>query len=510
MADSASSSTYRRGGTTNAPNGRPLRLLLVEDSLEDAELIARALKRSGLSVSLEHVDEEGSFLEALATHPDAVIADYHLPRFSGERALALTRARDPDLPFIVVSGTIGEEMAVAVLRRGATDYLLKDRLAGLGEAVVRARQQYLLGKANQAAQERLLESEGRFRRLAENAPDLIFRYRTDPGTFEYVSPAALAITGYTPEEFYADPGLAHRLAREPDREAQESAFRSGTGGRPLTLGWLHRDGGTVWTEQRSVALDQGGRSAIAVEGIVRDVTERKRAEEATAALLEDLRATESQRRGLLARLVTAQEEEARRIAADIHDDSIQIMASAGMRLGLLARKLHDPDEAEAMEALQQVVSQAIGRLRRTLVDLRPVKPGAGGLATLIEDYLAFHREDATTVFDFQSHLEREPPPDIQIILFRIAQEALTNVRKHAQGRAVEIRLDSAGGGVVLRVSDDGVGLPVGISESPLGHVGLTAMRERAETAGGWFRVGSRPGGGTVVECWVPAHGAPDP
>src|SRR5579883_358953 len=372
-------------GTDTGRNA--LRVILVEDSPADAELIVRALSRAGLDVKLQQVDQEAAFLTALAGHPDAIIADYHLPHFSGEQALALTRARDPNVPFIVVSGTIGEELAVALLRRGASDYLLKDRLAGLGEAILRARQQSLLRRANQEAEAALRESESRFRRLAENAPDLIFRYRADLGVFEYVSPAAAAITGYAPEEFYADPGLAEQLTQERDRDAQMAAFRNGTGGRPLTIAWMHRDGGTVWTEQRSVAVDIVGGTASAVEGIVRDVTERRQAEEATASLLEDLRAIESQRRSLLARLVTAQEEEARRIAADIHDDSIQIMASAGMRLGLLARKLHDPEESEAMQALQEVVSQAIARLRRIMFDLRPVGPGSDGLAALIEDYL---------------------------------------------------------------------------------------------------------------------------
>jgi PAS domain S-box-containing protein len=388
---------------------------------------------------------------------------------------------------------------------GTDYYLPKDRLGGLGEAVARARQRQLRRRQDGVSEAALQDSERRFRRLVENAPDLIFRYRPHPGSFDYVSPAASALTGYAPEDFYADPGLAFRLAHPKDRAAQAEAFRAGTAGRPATLRWIHRDGSVVWIEQRNVGVDPVGGAPSAIEGVIRDVTERKNAEEATAALLQDLRAIEAQRRGLLARLVAAQEEQSRRIAADIHDDSIQIMASAGMRLGLLARKLSDPAEGQEMRVLQDVVSQAISRLRHIMVDLRPVRPDGGGLAALLEDYLAFHREDSGVAFDLSCHLAQTPPPEIQIIVFRIAQEALTNVRKHARASQVQIRVESIDDGVSLRVNDDGVGMPAGVTDSPLGHIGLTAMRERAETAGGWFRIGNRPGGGTSVEAWVPTE-----
>jgi signal transduction histidine kinase len=244
---------------------------------------------------------------------------------------------------------------------------------------------------------------------------------------------------------------------------------------------------------------------MAVEGIIRDVTERKSAEEATAALVQDLRAGETQRRVLVARLVTAKEEESRRIAADIHDDSIQIMASAGMRLGVLARQVKDPEQLESLRMLEQVVGEAITRLRRQMVDLRPVGLDGGGLVMVLEDYVDQCRQDMDMTFDFHSRLTGDLPAEIQITLFRIAQEALANVRKHAAARHVEIRLDEVVEGVALRITDDGIGMASPMEESPLGHLGLTGMRERAETAGGWCRVGGRPGAGTTVECWLPAH-----
>jgi signal transduction histidine kinase len=120
------------------PQRRPIRVLFVEDSPDDAALIERELKRAGLEPAGERVDTEPAYLAALDPALDVILADFSLPGFSAPRALELLKARDIDVPFIVVSGSIGEEMAVRALQSGAADYLLKDRLGRLGLAVTRA------------------------------------------------------------------------------------------------------------------------------------------------------------------------------------------------------------------------------------------------------------------------------------------------------------------------------------------------------------------------------------
>ena len=115
-----------------------LRVLIVEDHPEDAELMARLLKEDGFKFKWQRVETEPDYLEALETRPDLILADWTLPKFSGQRALNLMQERDLDIPFIIVSGTIGEESAVAAMREGAYDYVLKDRPARLGQAVRRA------------------------------------------------------------------------------------------------------------------------------------------------------------------------------------------------------------------------------------------------------------------------------------------------------------------------------------------------------------------------------------
>jgi PAS domain S-box-containing protein len=127
--------------------------------------------------------------------------------------------------------------------------------------------------------EELRRSEERFRLLAENAQDLIYRYRLKPTPgFEYVSPSATAIIGYTPEEHYADPELRFKIVHPDDRHLIEEALRSPES--LITSRWLRKDGGAIWIEQRTKAIYDGAGEVVAIEGIARDITERRRVEEA--------------------------------------------------------------------------------------------------------------------------------------------------------------------------------------------------------------------------------------
>jgi formate hydrogenlyase transcriptional activator len=116
----------------------PIRVLILEDSSDDAELLARALRQHGFEIDWSRVETRADYLAALANRPDVILADYTLPRFDALEALRLLKERGLDVPFLVVTGTIGEESAVECMREGASDYLLKDRLTRLGPAVTRA------------------------------------------------------------------------------------------------------------------------------------------------------------------------------------------------------------------------------------------------------------------------------------------------------------------------------------------------------------------------------------
>src|SRR5260370_32662793 len=143
-----------------------LRLVMVEDSDADAELVARNLAKSGLDVDIHRVDTEPDFVQALQkVDPDVILSDFSLPQFDGLRALDIAVAHAPGTPFIFVSGTIGEERAIDALRRGATDYVLKTNLSRLGAAVERALREVSLKAAREKSEQQRRDQEVRLQRL---------------------------------------------------------------------------------------------------------------------------------------------------------------------------------------------------------------------------------------------------------------------------------------------------------------------------------------------------------
>jgi signal transduction histidine kinase len=210
------------------------------------------------------------------------------------------------------------------------------------------------------------------------------------------------------------------------------------------------------------------------------------------------------RRQLGALLVEAQENERKRIAWDLHDDSIQVMTAVGLRLKALRRNVpDDPELASQLDELEEAVGEAIGRLRHLLIELRPVVLDRKGLTPALRAYLDSLEEDGLSTV-LTSRLGAEPRPETRAILYRLSQEALTNVRRHARASRVEVVLEERGGGYALQVRDDGAGFSTQQRGEP-GHLGLVAMQERAEVFGGWCRIQSAPGAGTTVEVWVPSE-----
>jgi PAS domain S-box-containing protein len=352
-------------------------------------------------------------------------------------------------------------------------------------------------------------SEERFRRLAENAPDMVYRFRFEPSWgIDYISPAAERLTGYSLREIRTDPDLVWRVVDPDDREHLAERIRK-PGAGPLLLRWIRKDGTVIWTEGRSTLIHDDRGRVVAAEGIARDVTDRVRAEEDLRSTVAQLNELDAERRRLLHRLVEAQEDERRRIAADIHDDPVQVMTATAIRLGALRLRIQDPALASEMERLEKTAQRAIGRLRHLLFGLWPPALDHEGLAPTLRMHLASLGADDRTTYRLDDRLEADPPPDVRVIAYRIAQEALANARKHARATEVVVELEDVNRGLLLRVRDDGIGFrPDRTSERPPERLGLISIRERAEMAGGWCRVWSSPGRGTIVESWIPVPGRP--
>lgn len=246
---------------------------------------------------------------------------------------------------------------------------------------------------------------------------------------------------------------------------------------------------------------------LQVDLMIRNDDLERRVAERTSELratLDQLRQAHETRRELLARLVLAQEEERRRIAAEIHDDTIQTAVAIGIRLELLGRHLVDAGDRAELERLRELVGQGLTSLRSLLTDLRPMALERQGIGEALREYVERWTTEGGPTFNIEDGTAAEPPLEVRTILFRIAQEALVNARKHSQASTIRIAVGESDGGFLLTVQDDGRGFDVASSNTDVpGHLGLASMHERAAQAGGWSRVESLPGAGATVRAWIP-------
>ena len=261
---------------------KELRILIVEDVPADAELEEYELGKSGLVFTSKVVDTREAFLKELDEFfPDIILSDYDLPTFDGLAALRIAKEKSPDIPFILVSGKVGEEFAIEKIKDGATDYVLKNNLKRLVPSVNRALQEAEEIIERKRLRRELQESEKLYRLLAENTHDMITRHLPD-GTYLYVSPACRTLFGYEPEELIGTNAFAQMHPEDVKRimTITQEAIKMG---RANVAQYRHRtkDGRYIWVETVGKIVKNEMTGDIEdIICVVRDIAERKQAEEA--------------------------------------------------------------------------------------------------------------------------------------------------------------------------------------------------------------------------------------
>jgi PAS domain S-box-containing protein len=257
---------------------RPLRILHIEDSPLDAEIIRERLIDAGFSLRMDWVANKREFTTFLQRGGyDLILADYQLPAFDGTAALRMTKSFCPGVPFICVSGAIGEEKAVELLKQGATDYVLKDRLYRLPPAVQRALDEVMEYKARQLAEQTLREREEQYRTLFESIADAVFLIDQETGGLLDMNPAATLMYGFNREEFLRM--IATNVSAEPEETAR--CISEPVPFIPLRY-HRHKNGNVFPVELTASTFELRGKNTIIVTA--RDITERKRAEAEKAKL----------------------------------------------------------------------------------------------------------------------------------------------------------------------------------------------------------------------------------
>ncbi|MGH8247344.1 MAG: EAL domain-containing protein, partial [Gammaproteobacteria bacterium] len=264
------------------------RVLFVEDAANDAELAARELKRAGLAVEWRRVDTEPEYRKAIREFdPHVILSDFSMPHFDGMEALRMAVELCPDVPFIFVSGTLGEEYAVRALRNGATDYVLKTNLIRLPAAIERAMREAGERVARNALQREVRESEERFRQLAENIRDVFWMNAVDTRRSLYISPAYEHVWGRSLERVEGVHSHWMQSIHPEDREKVLDAaeeLMAGKGAFDVEYRIVRPDGSTRWIHDRGFPVRDAQGRIYRTTGIAEDITERKLAEQKIARL----------------------------------------------------------------------------------------------------------------------------------------------------------------------------------------------------------------------------------
>lgn len=256
-----------------------LRILLIEDVPADAELIQAELRKTGLAFRLRCVENRAELLRELQNPPDLILSDHGLPQFDGFTALALSRDQCPDVPFIFVTGAMGEENAVETLKCGATDYVLKDHLTNLGPAINRALRRANVRRLHREAESALRESEERFRMLVEGVKDYALIMLDADGYVSSWNSGAKWIFGYSDKEIIGHLHSVFYPADELERGGPAAILKAAIEeGRYEGEVWRVRQGGApFWANVVITALHDARGRLRGFATVTRDITERRRA-----------------------------------------------------------------------------------------------------------------------------------------------------------------------------------------------------------------------------------------
>lgn len=481
-----------------------IRVLLVEDDAVDRIACRRALAAAAVHrFEVAAAETADAALDHLRSNRvDCVLLDYRLPDRTGLEFLdeLADSTGEVPVPVLVLTGEDSTEVAVEMMRHGARDYLYKDTEGRYLQTLPAAIDRMLRGQ-------RLLEdkrqAEAMFRALVEQIQAITYvRELGGEGRLRYISPQISAL-GYAADDWLSDPAAPLAAIHASDRTRAAAAIAHSiaeTGTLRVEYRMLGKDGRERWfRDEAEVVRDAAGRPLFQ-QGILIDITQNKLAEEA-------LRESREALRRLAAHQENIKESERKRIAQEIHDElgglltGIKAHVSVSCERAARAGATPDPLLREAA----RLTEEAIQAVRRVINDLRPSVLDQLGVWEAIEWYASQVEARFGLVCDCTiAASAREAPvdPDRSIMLFRIVQESLTNVVRHADASLVSVHAAAKDGVILVEIRDDGKGFA---TDQPANRHswGIQGMQERTRHFGGQLTVSSIAGKGTRVALRLP-------
>ncbi len=346
--------------------------------------------------------------------------------------------------------------------------------------------------------------EERFAQIEAHVPGLLFQMRRGPSgllQFSFLSQACHDLLGQPPEALYANPARFLALIADEDRASWAAALRESAS----TLAVLNWEGriwieawqDTKWINLRATPRDEG-EDGIQWTGLMTNITQGRK-------LQDEIRESRRQLAELSAHVEQVKEQERERIERDLHDDLGGNLSALKMMLDHVWKQVPStPYLVERHAYLNQLLDRSIESIHRISADLRPGILDAGLVAAL--EWLAQEQQAQTGLpYRFScNHADIDLDPKVATSLFRVAQEACNNIRKHAQASCIDMRLHDDGQELLMEIIDNGIGMEGTRRDSPRSF-GLRGMAERMAMLGGEFSIVSQPGKGTLVSARLPVE-----
>jgi PAS domain S-box-containing protein len=488
------------------------RILVVEDQRVVARDIQEHLTQLGYSVTGVTASGEEAVRLAEEQRPDLVMMDIRLEgQTDGVEAARQIRVRC-QLPVVYLTAHADEE----TLRRAKVTEPFGYVLKPFEERELRTVVEMALYK--HGAERKLRESEHRYAVTLSSIGDAVIA--TDgQARVGFMNPVAEALTGWPRAEAAGRPlaevfRIINEYTRQPAEDPAAKVLRLGTVvGLANHTVLLARGGGEVPIDDCGAPIKDDQGSITGVVLVFHDITERRRAEAEREALHREVLASRRKLQALSRRLIEVQEEERRGLARELHDELGQVLTAVSLNIEA-ARPTAGEGAQDRLAESMRAIDRAIEQVRSLSLDLRPAMLDIMGLESALRWYVDRRVKPAGLDVDLVSSLSgRRERPELEITCFRVVQEALTNVIRHAQARRVQVEVSAADDALQVTVRDDGRGFDVGAARQ--GAVqgetfGLLGIQERVQLLGGDIAIESAAGQGTVVRVRLPLGGPAPP
>lgn len=485
-------------------SGDKLKVLMIENSVHDAEQIVLLLARSGFQTEYLQITSIEALQDALSNHHwDLVLSDYDLPQLTVHDVLRIINEKELDIPLIILSSHVGETAAEHTMALGAYDFMMKRHSARLVPVIRR-----ILNEAENyqrfiIAQSALQKSETLFQAITTNLPSVVFQFLlTSNGetSFLYASDASETLLGLRPEKLIDNPGLFPELILPDDRESYRQSFVV-SAEQLSTWDWegciqVKGDSDIKWISLRATPrrIDD---EATVWDGIMINITRNKLAEREIARSREQLAELSSY-------MQKVKEQERARIAREIHDDIGGTLTAIKCELfPCIDGEFRTPEfYQQKMKSVESLVDRVIDSTRRISLDLRPGILDCGIVAAAQWQAKEFSGRTGIACKVSCDSDDITLDSDLAIAIFRVFQEALTNISKHAGASQVHVTLADLDQIILLEIGDNGRGITNADMEKH-DSFGIRGMRERCQQLKGSFHISGGPDEGTKVTILIP-------